>query len=530
MKKLVRTAAIAVATSLLVTSCGSSEPAGRTRNAALTTSTSLPYSCAQLITDQATAGTSEIRFSLCDDAEMYSIITPTGTNGSVNDKEVQGGEEIVVPIVAELNGPSTKLVVRTTGALADDFYHPGVHIYAVSLASADAELVGAESSMVGTIYPKVDYRMPMPQRLQTYRAGPQASSGGVAQYASYIDEVVLKWALVTLATCHSNLAQAAMARISDQSGTVAEAQMVAKRLRNRDWFVALNSLRGFVSGFHPISLCSPNTVGVNVIAQGVERGFTPLTPEQVADSNDPVALVKSLALLRLWEQIVREECPAREDVTVDLDADAIEILSNQIEGRLGALSEDTNLTQDQRSSALRASRQIDVLDLLKYQRQSFGGVSTCVELPAGYAVSVQQTIDETIEAVSATLPPASDAQSQDAGAPEAPQSLAEIVTNPTPVATVPSSQLSWPAAASSVVPTLRVGRTMTKTQLAARSGLPMSSKSTVKLTQVASSKKFCVVAKWGVKAVRVGTCKVRVSVAAKGKKTLTRTMSLSVTK
>ena len=84
-----RRSAIAVATFFIslvaLSGCGGDSASNRTRNSALPTSSVLPYSCAQLLTDVATETTTEIRFTLCDDAELYSIVTPEGVTGAIND-------------------------------------------------------------------------------------------------------------------------------------------------------------------------------------------------------------------------------------------------------------------------------------------------------------------------------------------------------------------------------------------------------------------------------------------------------------
>ena len=521
--------AVVTAVSLLVASCGGGESAERTRNAALPTRTPLPYSCAQLLTDQVTGDTTEIRFSLCEDAEMYSILTPTGVNGQVDDKEVQGGEEIVVPISPEVDGIPTTLIVRTAGALSDDPYHPGVHIYDVSLSRAIEDMVGPDSPLLGSLYPKVGYYMPTPQPWATYRAGFLELPGGPTQYAAYIDELVFKWATFALATCHSTLAQAAMASAGISSSALGEAQINAKRVNDRDWFVSLNALRMYTAGYHPIALCPPGITGVNVIAQGVEQGFSPVEANVIANTSDPVLLLKSLALLKYWGQVVRTECPADPGVTINADAGQIQTWSTQVSDRLNEISEDTKLTSDQRTVALRALRQMDVLDLLNSQRRAFNGVSSCTVIPAGYAVPVKQSVEQVVENVSATLAPAVEVQSQNSSS-NSPQALADIVTDAAPAATVAPSQLSWPVAAASATTTIRVGQTVSRAQLVAQSGLTVTSRSTVRLAQIASSKKICTVKSWGVKAARAGTCKVRLSVATKGKKAQTKTVSLTVTK
>jgi hypothetical protein len=79
-------------------------------------------------------------------------------------------------------------------------------------------------------------------------------------------------------------------------------------------------------------------------------------------------------------------------------------------------------------------------------------------------------------------------------------------------------------------PTLKVGSTMTKASVVAASDLAISKKSKVAITRLSASKKFCSLSKTRVRAVRAGVCKLRVSVSSKGAKTLSKTVSITVTK
>ena len=216
----------------LAASCGGTDSAQRTRNTALPEKYVLGYSCAQLVTEAVTESTSEIRFTLCDEAGSYSIVTPEGVSGAVNDQVVQGGEEIAVPISSAVNGPESTLVVKIDGAPMDEnaSYHSGIHIYGVSLATVDAELVGADSNLIGTLYPKVVYGFPTPQTWATYRIG-VTSVVTRDMYATYLDELTQKWAMVRLTTCHPNVAHARMAdaRNANVSLALGEAQVNGKR-------------------------------------------------------------------------------------------------------------------------------------------------------------------------------------------------------------------------------------------------------------------------------------------------------------
>lgn len=523
MKLLSR--AVAISTALvLIASCGGSDASQRTRNSALPEKYVLGYSCAQLVTEVATESTSEIRFTLCENAASYSIVTPEGVTGAVNDQVVQGGEEIAVPVSSEVNGPESTLIVKMKGAPAEDDagYHSGVHVYRASLATADADLVGADSNLLGTLYPKVVYGFPSPQTWATYRIG--ITSGVTREmYADYIDELVQKWAMVRLTTCHPNIAQARMssAETWNVSGALAYTQITAKLMRDRDLYISINYLREFTaSAPSQANICAPGQQSFNLYSNGIEAGYQPISSDKINDSTDVLALAKTHMLLHYWKQIQQNACDAPSGVSVNYEVAELETWENQALERLRVVSVDVNTSSVDRESAQRLITQIELLEYVGGMRRTFDGVPLCAASNAGYAVPVKQSVEE----VSSTLPSADSGDSPSGTAP-----LADLVNNPTPPATIAPAQLVW-SAANNVAQKIRVGQTLSKAQLAAQSGLALTAKSSVKLTSVASSKKVCTVKTWGLKAVKVGTCKVRVSVATKGKKSQSKTLSLQVSK
>ena len=450
-----RRCAIVVATffvSLVALSgCGGDSASDRTRNSALPASSVLPYSCAQLLTDTATEATTEVRFTLCDDAELYSIVTPDGVAGAINDQPVQGGEEISVPVGSVVNGPATQFIVKTVGAvLGDDpIYHSGVHIYRVSLATPEEDAVGANSPLLGTVYPKVSYDMPTPQTWTVYQKGPFDLPGGIGQYVAYIDELAQKWAMVKLATCHSTLAHAQMANINLTSHGFAQAQINAKVLRNRSLYVVLDQLRTFTSEhFSEANMCEPGVNGFNLFVDGVNEEFTPVAATEIASSTDAVALATSFALLRYWKQIVTNTCEAPSGTTVDYELAVLDTWSTQVFSRVQALRDDVTRTAVERVSSRRLLDQMAMIDLIEELHIStWGG---CAMIAAGYAVPARQNIEAVLQQAADTLPPSVESQSNNnAVAPP----LSEIVTNPAPSVTVPQSELVWTEDVTEVAPT-----------------------------------------------------------------------------
>ena len=372
--------------------------------------------------------------------------------------------------------------------------------------------------------------MPAPQTWSTYRRRFLTLPGGKEQYVRYGDELIEKWAVVGLTTCHTIFASAVMAYVGGISGALAEKQIIAKQVRDRDWFVVLNAKRYFVSKqLIEDFLCEPNVSGFNVFVQGIEKGFTPLQPADVATSKEPVALLKSYSLLRILGQVVREEYVAIDGVSVQNSDANLDDWANAINERIILLTEDVDLTDAQRLIASRAQSQVDTLDLWKSIRNTADGDTTCTRLAAGYEVPVKQTIVEVIGNAASTLPAPVESQSQDTASPTTSQPLGEIVTNAQPEAIVTPAQVVWPEATASVKPTLRVGQMVSKSSLVAQAGLVTASKSNVTLMQ-RSPKSICAVRSTGVKAIKVGTCKVRISIATKGKKTQTKNLSLTIAK
>lgn len=516
---------VALVTALaVIASCGGSDSAQRTRNSALPEKYVLGYSCAQLVTDVVTKSTSEIRFTLCDKAGSYSIVTPEGVSGAVNDQVVQGGEEIAVPISSEVNGPESTLIVKIDSAPSDvnAFYHYGIHNYGVSLATVDADLVGADSNLIGTLYPKVAYSFPTPQTLATYRIG-VTSEVTREMYAGYIDELAQKWAMVKLTTCHPNIAHArmSMAEAYNTTSAMGYAQFNAKLMRDRDLFVSIYYLRKFTaSAPSQASICAPGQQSFNLYSNGIEAGYQPISSDKINDSTDVLALAKSHMLLHYWKQIQQNACVAPSGVSVNYEVSELETWENQTLERLRAVSDDVNTSSVDRASAQRLITQIELLEYVGQMRRTFDGVPLCAASNAGYVVPVKQSV----EVVSSTLPSADTGDSPSSTTP-----LADLVNNPTPPVTIAPAQLVW-SAANNVVQKIRVGQTLSKAQLAAQAGLALTAKTSVKLTSVGSSKKVCTVKTWGLKAVKVGTCKVRVTVATKGKKSQSTSLSLQVSK
>lgn len=436
---------------MALAACGGTDSAERTRNAALPASSVLPYSCAQLLTDTATEATTEVRFTLCDDAELYSIVTPDGVAGAINDQAVQGGEEVSVPVGSEVNGPATQFIVKTQGASADDdpAYHSGVHIYRVSLATPEEDFVGANSTLLGTVYPKVSYDMPTPQTWAVYQKGPFGLPGGLGQYVAYIDELAQKWAMVKLTTCQSLLAHAQMADAVMTNQGFGAAQLNAKRLRSISMFFATEKIRVFTEQHDSqANICEPGVNGFNLFVDGVNEGFTPVAATEIASSTDDVALATSFALLRYWKQIVTNTCEAPSGATVDFEAAELDTWSTQMFSRVQALRDDVTRTAVERVSSRRLLDQMAMIDLIgEMHISTWGG---CAMIAAGYAVPARQNIEAVLQQASDTLPPSVESQSNnDAVAPP----LSEIVTNPAPSVTVPQSELVWTEDVTEVAPT-----------------------------------------------------------------------------
>lgn len=518
---------------IAMTACGGAESAERTRNTTLPTRWTMPYSCAQLLTDQATTDTTEIRFTLCAEAETYSIVTPSGVNGSVDVAPATGVKEVVVPISSDVDGPTTRLVVNVAGARADDYYHPGVHIYEVSLSRATEELVGAASPLIDVVYPKVRYVMPLPQTLNTYRQGPFGFEDARTTYSSYVEELGQKWAMVRYTTCHPNVAHAVMAHVDpgNASGAASNAQVAAKRARLAGWFIALDSLRVFIAlAGNEINICPAGARGVNVFTQGVEVGFVPIDQTQVATSTDWTKLLKSFALVRYWEQVARKQCPADRAVTAtEKEANGLRVWSRALYDRLVALAEDTSQSQYEQRSARRAADQATMLGILEDARRASGSTTLCSVIPAGYSVPVVTPQVETQAQTEVTVPPVVETTSDSSLVPETTAPPADASASPSNVS-VPQAELSWPAATPTAPLRVRVGRSVSRADVLSRSRLAVSSGSRVTIRPLGSSTRVCSASTWGVKALRAGTCKVRVTVTTRGAQTQVATVSIRVTK
>lgn len=518
---------------IVMTACGGGESAERTRNTTLSTRWTMPYSCAQLLTDQATTETSEIRFTLCAEAETYSIVTPSGVNGSVEEASATGVKEVVVPISPQVDGPTTRLVVRVAGAKADDINHPGVHIYRVSLSRATEELVGAGSPMIDVVYPKVRYDMPLPQTSETYRQGPFGIADARTTYASYVEELGQKWAMVRYTTCLPTLADAVMANVDKGrvSGAASHAQVSAKRARNAPWFIALDSLRMTIGlSSDEVNICPAGVQGVNVFSQGIEVGFIPIDPADIAASTDSTRLLKSYAVVRYWEQVARELCPKDSTVMVAAEqVDSLRAWTTSVYERLIALADDESRSLVERRTARRAADQATMIGILEQVRRTSGSSNWCSAIPAGYAVPVVRAQVETQAQTEATVPPVVESTSDSSLVPGTTAPPADASASPSNES-VPQAALSWPAATSTGPLRVRVGRSVSRVDVLSRSRLAVSSGSRVTIRPLGSSTRVCSASTWGVKALRAGTCKVRVAVTTRGAQTQVATVSIRVTK
>jgi len=286
-------------------------------------------------------------------------------------------------------------------------------------------------------------------------------------------------------------------------------------------YISFNYLRQFTaSAPSQANICAPGQQSFNLYSNGIEAGYQPISSDKINDSTDVLALAKSQMLLHYWKQIQKGKCAAPSGISVNYEVAELESWENQVLERLSVVKDDMNTPGVVRINAQRLINQIQLLEYVDLMRGTFDGVPQCAASNAGYVVPVKQLVEE----VSSTLPSVQTGDSQSNSAP-----LADLVNNPAPLVTVAPSQLVW-SAANNLVQKIRVGQTLSKALLAAQSGLALSAKSTTKLTPVAASKKFCTVKVWGLKAVKAGSCKVRVSVITKGKKTQSKTLTLQVIK
>lgn len=512
----------AVAAVFLVTSCSNSESSERTRNSELTKSYTLGYSCAQLKTESVTAETTEIRFTLCDNAEMYSIVTPPGVDGAVENQAVTNNREVIVPVKPEVNGEATKLIVKTIGSDFDDdsSYHSGIHIYDVSLADVSTAEVGPDNELVGSVHPRVVYDMPTPNKWIEYRRL-IAESGGSDVYVGFVDNYVQKWAMVRLTTCHPSVAQARMSNAVYSTSALAQAMMNAKLIRDRDLYVSLNALRYHTAEVsETLNLCQPGESSFNVFTDGISSGYSPIQNDDIAAATNILEVAKSQMLLWYWVQVKKNECVSTNTNIPDVKAAKLQSWFTALDEKLRVLVDAPNLTTQQRESARRLLRQVDTLALLRTMRESFDGVSTCTVSAAGYDVAVVKPVD--------TTPPTSPTSEPSASG-ESEKTLSEAVESQTPESSIPTSQLNWSAASKAPL-TLQVGRSLSRAQLRVLAQLKSTSTSTTTIARVGTSKKVCSVKAWGIRGVRAGTCRVRITVKATGKKAQSKVLTLTVTK
>lgn len=515
---------VVVVAMVVMAACGGAESSNRTKNSALTTSAPLPVSCAQLITETATAETTSLQFSLCDDAVKYAIDTPDGVEGEIQDTSVNGGEIISVPVSPTIDGDPTTLVVQTQNAIPEDPYMPGVHSYSVSLATVTADQVAADNPLLGTLYPRVVYTMPPPQPRSVYQRGPAPTTDGDNVYAKHIDDLVHAWSMLAQQTCYSSVAKAVMATpmVFSVSGALSHIQLNAKVRRNRAWFIYINSLRFMVNEADAIRVCPPGSTGFNIFLNGVNEGFVPITEKESETSTNAIDLLKSFALVSYWSQIVTQKCPATSTHNPKDSVEVLDTWTKAIKARLDTLRTDAAVG----SELWTINQQVDLIEQLAITRDAGPNSDKCSMISAGYSVPVKKTPAEIIEDVALAVEPpvASDNQSNAS----APPSLSDIASSEQTVPTVPQSQLQMPGV--STAPRLKIGSTMSTSRLAAVAGLRLTARSTVRLQIPAASQKVCRALKSSVRAVRVGTCTVRVSVATKGKKTQAKNVQILIQK
>lgn len=559
----------AVSLLMVLASCGggdSGPDSARSRNSALPVQEPFPVSCAQLVREPVTETTDVVRFDLCDSADLYSVVTPTGVDGGVSDVIVSGGESVDVPLSPEVDGASTRLIVHTTDAVDGDPWLTGVHIYDISLATVGTDMADENDPIFGTVYVKVAYDMPPPHPLSAYTTHSSMLAGGRDEYMDYVSDYVNDWAKVRLSTCYSLPTDLDMSVLPNK-GVLSYAMLQAKMERDRDWYVSLNTLRYAVDGYdRSAALCPEGTEGFNLFMDGVTRDFQPLTVDELAESTDVQAIARTYALLDYWIQVKRNDCA--ESALVNSDAAVVDLENWRFQSQLRM----ENLAGTD-SQAVPAAAQMGILAFTKSARISADASDTCTVLPAGYeVVSAQSALPEettttqaettvTVEETTTTVADQTTSQSEQAttttdgavsgratattilagsttaaqtqatvagSATTQPESLAAIAASAPSAVTVPAGNLAWTGV--SLAPSARVGEPVPKTRILAASGLASTPKSKVTLKRTGSSPKTCKYAPWGVRGTAPGTCRVRVTVATPGKKSRSATVDVTIEK
>ena len=505
--------------------CGDSDSnADRTRNAAMSSQSPLPYSCAQLEPGVVNETTAYVYFSICDEAERYSIETPDDVDASVPDTDVGNIQVIEVPFSRIIDGVPTILTIETEGATPSDFYHPGVHIYEVVLSRADTNLVSPDDPFNGALYPKVTYSMPASQVQSVYQSG--LSAVGVNQYVGYLEEYIHKWAMIRLTTCYSSLGLSVMSQISPKD-VVSYAQLDAKRRLDRFLFRALNSLRYVISDYVALpDRCAVGQTSYNIFTHGINSGFVPIEVKQISTSDNVEELLKTAALTYYQAQVVNGQCTSNTEISSTLSDTDLQEWGDTAYQRLQKLAVND-------PAALAAEAQLTTLKLLELVRSEYApyGVSTtCSQLPAGYSVAVARPFEEVLESTLETLPKVELPEIVVEGdvLPETKQTLAEIAAAVIEEKSQPQPEISYTAPLPK--PTLTVGSSMSKATVVTVSNLAVTKKSKVAVSRIPSSRKICSISKTRVRALRAGVCKIRVSVSEKGSKTLNKTVSITVNK
>ncbi len=524
------TLALFVSATVLSACGGSDSNAGRTRNAAMSSQSPLPYSCAQLEPGAVNDTTAYVYFSICDEAERYSIVTPDGLEGSIPESDVEGREVIEVPVSSTIDGEPTLLIIETEGATRSDSFHPGVHFYKVVLSRADTNLVSSDDPFNGALYPKVTYTMPASQAESVYQTGSQLV--GADQYVAYLEEYVHKWAMIRATTCYSSLGLSVMSQISPKA-VLTHALIDAKIRRNRNLYMVVNSLRNYLINYETLpARCAVGTNSYNIFTNGVNEGFVPIAADKISTTDNIEELLKTSAITWFQAQVVNGQCTADVEVSDSISSADLQQWGDDAHQRLEELAANSPI-------ALAAENQLTILNLLAAVRSAYqihGLATTCSQLPAGYSVAVAQPFEVLLESTSETLPKVELPEIAVIGdvvqsaEPTLAEAAAAVIEENSQTQTQSKSQPEISYTAPLPKPTLKVGSTMSKASVVAASDLAISKKSKVAITRLSASKKFCSLSKTRVRAVRAGVCKLRVSVSSKGAKTLSKTVSITVTK
>lgn len=512
-----------VFTSLVALSaCGDGNSgSARVKNAALSSSTPVPYSCAQLETEEVSEETTSVAFSLCDEAVRYSIVTPDGVMGSIADTDVQGNEVIRVPVSKSIDGDYTIFTVQVDGAEPLDPYHPGVHVYQVALSRATTTLVEENDPSYGKVFTKILYEMPAPKTFDAFSSG--TSVIGVEQYLTNLEEYLQKWAMVRLPTCTSSLSLAVISQTPIKS-VLGYAQIDAKRRLKRNLYTKLSQARYFTSSISSLPAgCLNGLNSYNIFTNGIHKGFVPLNESEILESDNVEALLQTTAYGMYAAQVKSGQCPVDDNVSSELSRDDFETVSTNAYKRISELVIDNPV-------AIAAEYQLTLLMMMTEIRNEYGVKDLCTKLPSGYYNEKELPKEKALEFAANTLPEKaiSDITVQDAVTPDSTPSLGESALLALSNSPAPLGAETWNAPIPS--PSLTVGGTMSKSRVVAASNIVIAPKSKVVLTRLATSKRFCSMTPKSVKALRVGTCKMTVVVSAKGKKTIRTTVSIKIKK